>query len=276
MKRFLLWFVLAVLANCLLPAANCFSQSSERMVLIETSHGNITVKLYNETPKHRDNFLKLVEKHFYDSLLFHRVIEKFMIQGGDPDSKHAPAGKELGEGDVGYAIPAEFNSKLYHKRGVVAAARNGDAENPTQASSGCQFYIVQGKIFNDSMLNVAAKRITRFKAYNKVVNDKKNKKLVKKFNKYTKAKDEEGIKKTKEELDKLTDAEVLKMPLHVFTEEQKRAYKSIGGTPHLDGTYTIFGEVVDGMEVVDKIAASHKDKNDRPLVDLRMKISIIK
>lgn len=271
MKRFV-----AFVVYCILFTVYSFGQATEKMVLIETSHGNITIKLYNETPKHRDNFLKLVENHFYDSLLFHRVIEKFMIQGGDPDSKHAPAGKELGDGDVGYTIPAEFNPKLFHKRGVLAAARNGDAENPKQASSGCQFYIVQGKVFTDSMLDLAAKRITRFKAYNMVVNDKKNKDLVKEFNKYSKENNEEGIKTIQAQLDTLTEIEFKKMPLYKFSPEQKKAYKGIGGTPHLDGSYTVFGEVVDGMDVVDKIAASHKDKNDRPSVDLRMKISIIK
>src|SRR5690349_16169075 len=153
------------------------AQEFSRRVLIETSYGNIKIKLYDETPLHRDNFLKLVEKHFYDSLLFHRVINKFMIQGGDPDSKNAPPGKMLGEGDPGYTIPAEFNPALFHKRGVLAAARNGDEENPERASSGCQFYIVQGKVFTDSLLNVVGKRIDRMQAYNRVVRNAGNKNL---------------------------------------------------------------------------------------------------
>ena len=140
---------------CIFFAANfSFAQKKEQLVLIETDFGNIKIKLYNETPLHRDNFLKLVGKHFYDSLLFHRVINTFMIQGGDPDSKNAPAQKMLGEGDVGYTIPAEFNQKLFHKRGVLAAARNGDDVNPLQASSGCQFYIVQGKVFSEDRKSV--------------------------------------------------------------------------------------------------------------------------
>jgi cyclophilin family peptidyl-prolyl cis-trans isomerase len=252
------------------------AQTPERFILIETSCGNIKIKLYNETPLHRDNFLKLVEKHFYDSLLFHRVINTFMIQGGDPDSKKAPAGKELGNGDIGYTIPAEFNPKLYHKRGVLAAARNGDEENPEQASSGCQFYIVQGKIYTDSLLDEKAKRVTRMQAYNKVVRNKENKILFEKYALFLKQENIDSIKITKAKIDKLTDAEVLNTPSYKFTEEQRNTYKTIGGTPHLDGSYTVFGEVIEGMDVVDKIAAAPHDKNDRPLMNIRMKISIIK
>ena len=253
-----------------------WAQVPEKLILIETAYGNIKIRLYNETPQHRDNFIKLVEKHFYDSLLFHRVINRFMIQGGDPDSKNAAPKKILGEGDVGYTIPAEFNPRLIHKRGVLAAARNGDEENPEQASSGCQFYIVQGKTFNDSLLDVVCRRITRMKAYNKVVRNKENKELFKKFDLYTKQENVDSIKITKALIDKLTDTEVRNTPLYEFTAEQKRIYSTVGGTPHLDGSYTVFGEVTEGMDVVDKIAAAPRDKNDRPLTDIRMTISIVK
>mgnify|MGYP001580147899 CR=1 FL=1 len=248
----------------------------EPVVLIETSFGNIKLKLYNETFLHRDNFLKLVNHHFYDSLLFHRVINTFMIQGGDPDSKNAPAGKFLGDGDINYTIPAEFNPTLYHKRGALAAARNGDEENPEQASSGCQFYIVQGKVFTDSLLAEKAKRITRMKAYNKVVRNKENKILFEKFNLYTKQANTDSIKLIKSKIDKLTEIEVLNTTPYKFSDEQEKTYKTIGGAPHLDGSYTVFGEVIEGMEVVDKIAAVPRDKSDRPLTDVRMKISILK
>lgn len=251
------------------------AQSPEKIILIETNFGNIKLKLYNETPLHRDNFLKLVQSHFYDSLLFHRVIKSFMIQGGDPDSKHAASGKMLGEGDVGYTIPAEFNPALFHKRGALAAARNSDEENPEQRSSGCQFYIVQGKIFNDSLLGVVARRITRMKAYNKVVRNEANKKLIEKFNRFSKELQFDSIAVVKAEIDKLTDAEMQNLPLHELTAEQKKFYSTTGGTPHLDGSYTVFGEVTEGMEVVDKIASTPRDKTDRPLADIRMKISII-
>jgi len=252
------------------------AQELSRLVLIETSYGNIKIKLYNETPLHRDNFIKLVEKHFYDSLLFHRVINKFMIQGGDPDSKNAPSGKVLGEGDIGYTIPAEFNPALFHKRGVLAAARNGDEENPERASSGCQFYIVQGKVFTDSLLNVVGKRIDRMQAYNRVVRSTGNKNLFDILAKYQKDENVDSIKSTKAKIDKLTDNELLDIAPHQFTDEQRKIYTTVGGTPHLDNSYTVFGEVLEGMDVVDKIATAPRDKSDRPLRDIRMKISIIK
>lgn len=276
MKRLRLLFYFFFFANCLLPTADCHAQTPEKIVLIETSYGNIKVKLYNETPLHRDNFIKLVESHFYDSLLFHRVIKSFMIQGGDPESKNAPSGKQLGEGDVGYTVPAEFNPALFHKRGALAAARNGDTENPEQASSGCQFYIVEGKIFNDSLLAVVSKRITRMKAYNKVVRNEANKALIEKFNRFSKELEFDSIKVIKPEIDRLTDAELQHVPLHELTAEQKKFYTSTGGTPHLDGSYTVFGEVTEGMDVADKIASTPRDKADRPLIDIRMKMSIVK
>lgn len=252
------------------------AQNSEQAVLIETSYGNIKLKLYNETPLHRDNFLKLIEKNFYDSLLFHRVINGFMIQGGDPDSKNAPPRKMLGEGDVGYTIPAEFNPGYFHKRGALAAARNSDEVNPEQASSGCQFYIVQGKTFTDSLLNILEKRITRMFAYNKVVRSKDNKILLDKLNLYSQRNFIDSVKIIRAKLDLLTDIEFSKIPLYKFSEEQRKAYTTIGGTPHLDGSYTVFGEVTEGMDVVDKIASVPRDRADRPLTDVRMKISIVK
>lgn len=278
MNKILLRYCLLVFSICHLPSAIChsFAQQSEPMVLIETSYGNIKVKIYNETPLHRNNFLKLVEKHFYDSLLFHRVINTFMIQGGDPDSKNAPAEKMLGDGDVGYTIPAEFNPTLFHKRGVFAAARNGDEVNPEQASSGCQFYIVQGKVFTDSLLGVVEKRIMGMKAYNNVVKKSENKKL---FEKYAEFQQKEMLDSTmiaKKKIDMLTEAELVNVPQYKFSAEQRAVYKTIGGTPHLDGSYTVFGEVIEGMDVVDKIATTPRDKTDRPLTDVRMKITIIK
>src|SRR3989304_4408590 len=253
-----------------------WAQDSTHIVLIETNYGTIKLKLYNETPLHRDNFLKLVGNHFYDSLLFHRVINTFMIQGGDPDSKNAPSQKMLGDGDVGYTIPAEFHPEIFHKRGVLAAARNGDEVNPEQASSGCQFYIVQGKVFNDSLLGVVEKRITRMKAYNKVVRNPENKQLLDKFNQFQKQENADSIKAAKAKIDQLTDAEIVNIIPYKIPFEQRKIYTTIGGTPHLDGSYTVFGEVIEGMEVVDKIAAVPRNKADRPLTDVRMKISVIK
>ena len=184
-------------------------------VIINTDYGNIKIRLYNETPLHKANFLKLVQQGFFDSTLFHRVIPYFMIQGGDPNSIKAKPGQALGNGDVGYRIPAEFNPALIHKRGVLAAARDG---NPEKASSGCQFYIVQGKKFTD------------------------------------------------EELEQISKSRNI-----TWTSEQKAIYKETGGAAFLDMIYTVFGEVVSGMDVVDKIAAEPCDANDRPVKDVRMK-----
>lgn len=190
-------------------------KDSSTYVLIQTDYGDIKIRLYEETPLHKANFIKLTQQGFFDSLLFHRVISTFMIQGGDPNSKKAKPGQALGSGDVGYRIPAEFNPALIHKRGVLAAARDG---NPEKASSGCQFYIVQGKKFTDEEL--------------------------------------EQISKSR----KIT-----------WTDAQKAIYKETGGAAFLDMIYTVFGEVVSGMDVVDKIAAEPCDANDRPVKDVRMK-----
>lgn len=195
---------------------------AQTKVRIETPYGDMVVKLYDETPKHRDNFIKLVKGGFYDNLLFHRVIENFMIQGGDPDSKDAPAGKMLGVGDVGYTVPAEFVPGLYHKKGALSAARQGDAVNPAKASSGCQFYIVQGQVYPQEMFSMFESR---------------------------------GLK---------------------LNDEQKQLYSTVGGTPHLDGDYTVFGEVIEGLDVIDKIAAVQTDRADRPVEDVWMKMRIEK
>lgn len=192
-------------------------------VKIETSYGNMVVKLYNETPKHRDNFIKLVNDGTYNDLLFHRVINKFMIQGGDPNSRDAKPGQMLGDGDMGYTIPAEFVPGLYHKKGALAAARQGDDVNPQKASSGCQFYLVQGDIWTADRLKMVEARMGKS-----------------------------------------------------FTAEQTETYATIGGTPFLDGDYTVFGEVVEGIEVIDKIAAVQCGPMDRPLQDVKMKMSVLK
>lgn len=194
----------------------------EKKIVITTKFGDIKIKLYNETPQHRDNILKLVSEGYYDGTLFHRVIQNFMIQGGDPESKNAPAGKMLGNGGPSYTIPAEFNSNFFHKKGALSAARTGDHVNPSKASSGSQFYIVQGQVFTEQQL----------------------------------ANMEMQMKKT-------------------FTPQQKAAYTTIGGTPHLDGAYTVYGEVYEGLEVIDKIASVKTAPGDRPLEDISMTIKII-
>ncbi len=188
---------------------------NETLVLIKTNMGNMKLKLYNETPKHRDNFIKLVKEGYYTNTLFHRVIKDFMIQGGDPDSKTATKGQMLGNGGPNYTIPAEFIPAKFHKKGALAAARTGDEVNPKKESSGSQFYIAQGKKYTDAELNMFEQRM--------------------------------GKK---------------------FTPAQRTAYKTVGGTPHLDGSYTVFGELVEGFDVLDKIAAVPGDQMNRPLEDV--------
>lgn len=186
-------------------------------VLLKTTFGDIVIALYDDTPAHKANFVKLVNEKFYDGVLFHRIIKGFMIQGGDPDSKTAKSGQRLGSGDVGYTIPAEFVAGRIHKRGAVAAARMGDNVNPQKASSGCQFYIVDGTVYDKDKLNMLTQRTGK-----------------------------------------------------TFTPEQVEAYTTIGGAPFLDGDYTVFGEVVKGMEIVDKIAEQQKDGADRPVEDIKI------
>ena len=186
-------------------------------VLLKTSMGDIVIALYDETPLHKENFIKLVNDKYYDGVLFHRIIQNFMIQTGDPESKTAKPGQMLGNGGPGYTIPAEFVPGLYHKRGAVAAARMGDNVNPKKESSGSQFYIVDGRVFSTNDLN-----------------------------------------------------RVIQMTGKTYSMEQIKDYTSIGGAPHLDGDYTVFGEVVSGMEIVDKIAAQQKDGRDRPMEDIKI------
>lgn len=215
MKKFVILFFAVALIAC----------QQEKTVVMETSMGTIELKLYDQTPLHRDNFVSLVKESAFDSLLFHRVIRDFMIQGGDPDSKHAAPGEKLGEGDRPYTVPAEFRLEqgIFHRRGVLAAAREGDAVNPEQRSSAMQFYIVWGRVFDD-----------------------------------------EGLDRIQERLDRQTEGRVK------LTPAMREVYKTEGGTPHLDGQYTVFGEVISGLEVVDAIQQLATDSNDRPLEDVRI------
>jgi peptidylprolyl isomerase len=250
--------------------------SGDIKVMVVTDMGTMKIRLYNETPLHRDNFVKLVKEHYFDSLLFHRVIKNFMIQGGDPDSKRAPYGVLLGDGGPPYTIPAEFNPKIFHKKGVLAAARDSDFENPSQASSASQFYIVQGRVWTDSLLKVQAKRITKMKHFNVVINRPENKEYLEKYKRYNKEEKVDSVKIIYDIVDKKVEAELLSLPVYTFSPEQVQAYTTIGGTPHLDNSYTAFGEVYEGLDVIDRIAAVKTDKNNRPEDDVRIKsISII-
>ncbi len=245
-------------------------------VLIKTSLGDIKIKLYNETPLHRDNFLKLAKTHYLDSLLFHRVIQKFMIQGGDPNSKNAIPGETLGEGGPNYTIPAEINRTVFHKKGALAAARESDLDNPLQASSGSQFYIVQGKVYTDSLLKIQGARITKRTLFAHFVSLDENKHYLKDYQRYVKEEKADSMKYINDLFDAKVEKEFPNVAQYKFTPEQIKAYTTIGGTPALDNTYTVFGEVYEGLEIVDLIAAQKTDKNARPIEDIRIiSVSII-
>lgn len=219
MKKSLIFGIFALLSTTLMAnEPNTTKEKKETMVVISTNYGDMKIKLYDETPLHRDNFIKLAKEGFFDGLLFHRVIPQFMIQGGDPTSRDAKPNQQLGAGGPGYTIPAEFNPNFIHKKGALSAARQGDQVNPKKASSGSQFYVVQGR-------TASAQELQRG-----------------------------GIK---------------------YTEEQMKVYAEQGGTPFLDGQYTVFGEVVEGLDVIDKIAAVRTAPGDRPMEDVKFSVKVI-
>ena len=238
------------------------------LVKLETTMGNITVALYNETPKHRDNFIKLVKEGVYDSTLFHRVIKQFMIQAGDPDSKNASDTAMLGSGDVGYTIPAEFNPKFFHKKGVLAAARQGDDVNPEKASSGCQFYIVTGRKFTEPQLLGMENKINEQRE--EALFDSLARQHMKEIYKMRKAGDNAGLLELQDTLEAQARELADKEEKFRFTPEQIKAYSTVGGAPHLDGSYTVFGEVTEGMEVVENIEIAKTNRADRPVENIRI------
>ena len=238
------------------------------LVKLETTMGNITVALYNETPKHRDNFIKLVKEGVYDSTLFHRVIKQFMIQAGDPDSKNASDTAMLGSGDVGYTIPAEFNPKFFHKKGVLAAARQGDDVNPEKASSGCQFYIVTGRKFTEPQLLGMENKINEQRE--EALFDSLARQHMKEIYKMRKAGDNAGLLELQDTLEAQARELADKEEKFRFTPEQIKAYSTVGGAPHLDGSYTVFGEVTEGMKVVENIEIAKTNRADRPIENIRI------
>ena len=247
---------------------------NETRVRLETNLGNITLKLYNETPLHRDNFIKLVKEGVYDSTLFHRVIKNFMCQAGDPNSKTAPDTAMLGDGDVGYTVPAEFRTPaIFHKRGVLAAAREGDDVNPEKASSGCQFYIVTGKKFTEAQLINMANQQNQARL--DTVFQQLARKHMKEIFKLRKAGDNDALLELQDSLEAQARAIVKQEPAKTFTPEQIQAYTTVGGTPHLDGNYTVFGEVTEGMDVVEKIEISKTNRADRPLNNVRILKAVV-
>lgn len=249
--------------------AKAQTAQDETKVLIKTTVGNITIKLYNETPQHRDNFIKLVNEHYYDSILFHRVIKDFMVQAGDPESKNAEKGAQLGAGGPGYTIPAEFvYPKYFHKRGALSAARQADQVNPERKSSGSQFYIVTGKTYDKYELQDLEKQLRQKQGQG--VFDRLVAQNMDSIMNMQMAGDNDGIMKLQEELNAKTNQILKEQGPFKFTEEQVDAYMSEGGTPFLDNDYTVFGEVIDGMKAVYKIEQAGTDMNDRPRKDIRI------
>ncbi len=236
---------------------------------MHTTMGDITILLYGDTPKHLDNFVKLASEGYYDGLLFHRVINDFMIQGGDPNSRNAAAGKMLGDGDPSYQIDAEINWPLhYHKRGALAAARTGDNVNPERKSSGSQFYIVTGRTFSEGQLAQMERnmQLEQKKAiFNSLAAEQRDSIMSMRRNR-----DQAGLQKLQDELARRTEAMAAEQGPVVFTPEMRETYTTVGGTPHLDRAYTVFGEVIEGMDVVDRIQKSETDSNDRPVTDVRI------
>jgi len=253
---------------------NNVPKEQQQLVEISTSYGVMVVKLYNETPLHRDNFIKLVRQGFYDSLLFHRIIKSFMIQGGDPLSKHADSNAMLGSGDNGYKIPPEFNAELFHKRGALAAARDN---NPQKMSSGCQFYIVQGRRYSAQELeqiinsrNMARKQELLYQCYQ---SDSVQAAVSAFQNMGDKEQTRLYMEKIQLAVDKMYKE---KYPdATVIDPNQVQTYIEYGGAPHLDGSYTVFGELVSGWDVLDKIAMVQTKPGDRPAVDVRMKMRLL-
>ena len=236
-------------------------------VKIQTMLGDIVVRLYDETPIHRDNFIKLVREGYYDGTLFHRVIKGFMIQGGDPDSKGAPIGKMLGVGGPDYTLEAEIKANLFHKRGALAAARQGDEVNPQRRSSGSQFYIVWGQVYNEGQLRQFSKQLKMQKiqsAFNHLVGQHHDEIM-----QMRRERNREGLQALQEQLADEAEAQVTGDGI---TEEQMKIYTTIGGTPHLDGQYTVFGEVEEGLDVVELIQGSATGRADRPLDDIEMRM----
>lgn len=248
------------------------AQKTDQLVTIKTKYGDMVAILYDETPKHKENFIKLAKAHFYDSLLFHRVIEGFMIQGGDPDSKNAPKGQRLGNGGPGYTIEAEFNPKFFHEKGALSAARLGDQMNPQKASSGSQFFIVQGEPQTEAEISLDQQKYGR--ALQQFFQKPENKLYYDSINGFFRAGDQAGYQDFITRLKPVVEKQLGVSVEKEIPPEIVKAYTTVGGAPQLDGQYTVFGKVIKGLDVIDKIAAQPKDNFDRPLEDIPMKVTV--
>jgi cyclophilin family peptidyl-prolyl cis-trans isomerase len=249
--------------------------AGDALVDISTSMGDIQVRLYGDTPKHRDNFLKLAAEGYYDGVLFHRVIKDFMVQGGDPDSKTAKPGQQLGSGDPDYTLEAEIvYPRHFHRKGALAAARLGDQVNPERRSSGSQFYIVTGTVYKEGQLKQLEKQMQMQQQqtiFNRLASENRDKIMTLRRNA-----DRAGLQALQDELIAQTEKEAAANPVSL-TAEQIEAYSTVGGAPHLDGQYTVFGEVTKGMDVVEKIQSVATDRSDRPVEDIKViKMTVVK
>jgi len=266
-KFLALLLMAATINSCGAGSSQNAKAQDETKVLIKTNLGDITIKLYNETPQHRDNFIKLVQENYYDSVLFHRVIRDFMVQAGDPDSKNAEKYAQLGTGGPGYTIPAEFvYPQYFHKRGALSAARQGDQVNPERNSSGSQFYIVTGKKYSKFQLQDLEEQLDKQQGqtiFNLLCGQN-----IDKIREIQSSGDQDSLMRLQDELVAKTEHILKEQGPFKFTKEQVEAYTTVGGTPFLDNQYTVFGEVVDGMKVVEKIESAGTDTYDRPRKDI--------
>ena len=266
---FILLIILFLSMSCESKKATSKEANDNVCVDIETTMGHIKVKLYNETPAHRDNFIKLVKEGYYNGTLFHRVINKFMIQGGDGDSRNAKPGQRLGMGDPGYTIPAEFvYPRYFHKKGALAAARQGDNVNPKKASSGSQFYIVTGDVIPAGQIGQVERQLQmqqELAIFNQLVEAHRDEILA-----MRRARDTQGLQALQDQLIAEMHERIAREGIAKLSEEQKQAYTTVGGAPHLDGAYTVFGEVIEGMDVVEKIEKVATDSADRPKEDIKI------
>jgi len=272
------YFTKTLLFLAIVTISSCsFSQNKQvpegPVVLIKTQYGNMKVVLYNETPLHRDNFMKLTREGVYDSLLFHRVIKGFMVQGGDPQSKRASKDQMLGDGDLNYTVPAEIRPDLIHKKGVIAAARNGDEVNPEHRSSATQFYLAQGKVYKLDEIPSIELNLNSRAAETLFLKYKSEK--IDTLMLFQMARNKEGYDKLLDKIKQKAIRESEKNPIRL-TKQQIETYTTLGGIPHLDGAYTVFGEVLEGLAVIDSIAAQPTGLNNRPLENIRMTIKVIK
>ncbi len=256
-----------------IPSLGHAQSSNETKLQIETEFGTIKIKLYNETPLHRDNFIKLTKDSFYTDLLFHRVIQGFMIQGGDPNSKNAEPGKQLGSGSLEYTIPAEIIPNFFHRKGVLAAARTGDQMNPEKRSSSTQFYIMQGKVFRSGELDTLEQNMNESRKVNML--QMRIKTIEPELNQLNAERKQDELKARINGLKAEVASEEMKLSRLKFSEEQRKAYTTIGGYPSLDNNYTIFGEVTEGMDVVDTIAKQQTDSSNRPVKDINFSITLL-